>query len=136
MSFTIIINSCSILFWQYHFFLRYRTSQWKLLGLVLSFWRVINYWFTFLEYNYSNLFLLVWALVDCAFEGIGPFHLKYQIHRQIFKKYSFIFFLMSMGLIVIVPLFFSDSSNLCLLSMVNLARGLSIFLIFFKRTYF
>ena len=81
------------------------------------------------------LFLPVWALADCIFQGIGPFNLGYKICGQkVIHNTPLWSFLISMGSVVMFLLSFLILL-ICILSLfflVSLARGFSILLIYSK----
>jgi len=100
----------------YNFFLKYLvdfTSE-LIWAWFFLFWKVVNHSVSFKQRLSDPLFFLVCVLADCVFEGIGLFHLGYQI-------YSFIILLLSMGSSCSVVTYLISEisnlviSNLCLL---------------------
>ena len=59
---------------------------------------------------YSNLYLLVWVLADCAFQVIDLFHLDVKTVGKGCSQYSFVTLLMSTESVVICSFIFGISN--------------------------
>lgn len=81
------------------------------------------------------LFFLLWVLVHCVFQGVGPFHLHYQICGQRVVHIFLYCLLNGFERNSDVSSFISEISNLYFFSFfpwINLARGLLILFDLFK----